>query len=107
MVGKRTDLVQFCTLGRLLGVELPETVKPCDLKQLLGEEEGSDEIWLWTEEGKIPVIDILHVGGGEQSILLGGKVDDERHGRLKQSSPLASPALHFTDCKGFRMKDEG
>lgn len=91
------DLVQLVALGRLFRVELVEPVQPDELDELLREEEAADEVGLRAEEGEVRVVDVweslaeegvrdgyqrlaagtLHVGGAEQAVLLGGKVDDE------------------------------
>ena len=60
-------LIEFCSFVRLVGTELPQPVQPCQLEELLGEEEPysslalllypidrkltSDEEGLRTEEG--------------------------------------------------------
>ena len=57
----RTHLIQLATFTRFLGIELVQTVEPCELKQLLREEEPGDEERLGAEEGEVPIVDRLHV----------------------------------------------
>lgn len=71
------DGVEFLLVGGRVGVEAPETVKPGELEELLGEEEGGDEVGLRAEEGEVSIVDVHHGGGREDAILLGGEVVDE------------------------------
>ncbi len=50
LVIQLTNPVQFGALPGFLGVELPESVQPCHLKQLLRKEKRSDEVGLRTEK---------------------------------------------------------
>ena len=96
------DGIELNTLGLLAGVELPEAVEPRDLEDLLGKEEGADEVrlragqyvrgrldvsgeesaYLWAPERNVGIVDILHVRATEQTILLGCKVNEEGSRRL-------------------------
>lgn len=74
--------IQLRTLSRLLRVQFPQSVQPCELKELLRPEEACNEIWMWAEVGYISVVDVFHVWGGEDAILLCCKIDYERCWRL-------------------------
>lgn len=73
----RTYLVQFATLARLLWIKFVQAVQPCQLEQLLREEEAGDEEWLGTEEGQILVVDVFHVRFRQHAVLLRCEVDEE------------------------------
>jgi hypothetical protein len=49
----------------------------CHRLQLLWEEEGSDEVRVRRPEGDVALVDVHHVGGGVEAILLGGKIVGE------------------------------
>ena len=72
------NLVELCTLLGLVGVKLPEAVQPSKLDNLLGSEEGSNEVRLRRPERGVSIIDVLHRRCAVKSILLGSKVVDER-----------------------------
>ena len=52
-------------------------VEPGELEELLGEEEGADEVGLGAEEGEVGVVDFFHCWAGEDAVLLRGEVVDE------------------------------
>ena len=56
----------------------PELIQPCELEELLGEEESSDEVRLRAEEGKVGVVDVFHRRRREDSVLLRREIVDER-----------------------------
>lgn len=58
-------------------MECAEFVEPEELEELLGEEEAGDEEGLRGEEGEVLVVDLFHVGGAEDAVLLRGEVVDE------------------------------
>lgn len=64
-------------LGALPRVQLPQPVQPCQLEQLLREEEAGDEVGLRRPEGEVGIMHVLHVGRAEHAVLLRGKVDEE------------------------------
>lgn len=49
--------------------------------QLLGEEKGSDEVGVRRPEGDVALVDVHHVGGRVEAILLGGEIVGERQRR--------------------------
>ena len=83
---KHTDLVQFGALDWFLGIELVQAVEPRELEQLLREEEATNKLGHGAPERQICVMDIQHVGRGEQAILLGCKVEKETCWRLLSKS---------------------
>lgn len=62
---------------RAARVGLAQLPEPGELEELLGEEESGDEEGLGRPEGEVGVVDVLHVGGGQHAVVLGGKVDGE------------------------------
>ena len=76
-----SDLVElFAFMWNIWG-QLIEAVEPGYLDELLGEEEGADEVGLWGPETEVRVVDVQHVRGGEYAVLLGGEVEDKGCGR--------------------------
>ena len=72
------NLVEITLLGRAFArVKLPQPVEPCELENLLGEEECTDEVWLWTEEAEIVLVYVQHVRLRKQAILLACKIYNE------------------------------
>jgi len=51
-------LIQFHALRGLLRIELVEAVQPCELKELLGEEEATDEVRLRGPEREVGVVNV-------------------------------------------------
>lgn len=83
---KPTDLIQFVTLDWLLGIKLVQAVEPGELEQLLGEEEATNELRHGTPERQVRIMDVQHVGGGKDAILLSCEVVDETCWRLSSNS---------------------
>jgi hypothetical protein len=94
-----SKLVHHRTLLRIT-VLLPELPQPDQLEDLLWEEEGADEVWVWAKCCKIPVVDIHHIGRREDAILLQSKVVDERCWRKVAHSGLC--VTHADSCDGAR-----
>ena len=86
---KPTDLIQFGTVDWLLGIKLVQAVEPRELEQLLGEEEATNELRHGTPERQVRIMDVQHVGGGKDAILLGCEVVDETCWRLSEQVSVA------------------
>ena len=56
----RDVLHHFVGLGVGVFGRGPEVVEPGELEELLGEEEGGDEVGLGAEEGEVRVVDFFH-----------------------------------------------
>ena len=81
-----TNLIQLCPLCWLLGVKLVQSVQPGELEHLLGEEESANELRHGAPEREVRIMDIHHVGRGEDAILLSCKVEEEACWRLTSQS---------------------
>ena len=77
-----TNQVQFGTLDRFLGIQLDQAVEPRELEELLGEEEATNKLRHGAPEREVRIMDVHHVGRGEDAILLGCKVEEEACWRL-------------------------
>jgi hypothetical protein len=74
------ELIHHRTL-LCITVLLPQLPQPDQLEDLLWEEECADEVRVWTEGGKVPVMDVHHIGRRKYAILLQCKIIDERSRR--------------------------
>ena len=74
---KVDHLIQLLPLLGDLRVELPKTVQPPNLEELLWEEKARDEKWLRGPEAQVLIMDIFHVGRRQHPIILASKVDQE------------------------------
>lgn len=59
---KVDQLIKLLLLLRALRIQLVEPVQPPQLEQLLWEEEGGDEEWLWAEERHVLIMNVFHIG---------------------------------------------
>jgi hypothetical protein len=61
----------------ICAISTPKLPQPNQLHNLLREEKCTDEVRIRTECGKVLVMDVLHVRGTEESILLSCEVEEE------------------------------
>lgn len=99
-----SKLVHHRTLLRI-AILFPQLPQPDQLEDLLWEEECANEVWVWAEGGKIPVVDIHHVGRREDAILLQSKVIDEGCRRKVAHRRLC--VAHADGCDGVQGRGSG